>query len=113
MLLRVAEALDDARRDDRVLHRLIDLVLKVFRVLHVRREHRDRRGELLMRCRNAALVFTFTLPLDSRAILVAGGRDERAFWTLRISSWPFSASSPSLRCFRSLHICTLLWIAEL
>ena len=47
VLLWVPGALDYARRNDRVLHRLLDLVLQVLRMLHIRSQRRDGPGQLL------------------------------------------------------------------
>ena len=91
ILLGIPETLDDARCDDSVLYSLFNLLLQVLRVLDVRPQNGDRASEVLGR------PFIGVTTRDR-------GESGHTFCTFRISSWPFRASSPSFRCFKSLQI---------
>lgn len=92
ILLWIPEAIDDAGRGDSVLYTLIHPGLHVSQAVDVCLDDIDCVHKILPKA------------IDQKLDIAAGERDGRTLCTLRMSSWPFAASSPTFLCLMSLLI---------
>lgn len=95
--LMIPKTIDNSCRNNRIFDGLVYFGFKVLGDMQV----------IPNRCRSVDKI----LRVQCVNIMTKTNCNKRAtFWMLRMASWPFVGSSPSFRCWRSLHIWMRPWI---